>query len=141
MKLLILSIFLVSIFTFKPQPRGTLELIIKNTKSNKGVVQVLIFNKEDGFPEEHKKAFKALSLPISNSSARVVIEDLEAGNYAVSVIHDEDSDGQIRKNNFGMPLDRYGFSNNPTLFLGPPSFSKSAVSIKNDSVKVEISLR
>lgn len=141
MKLLIFGIFLVSIYNSEPQNEGKIELLIKGAKSNSGVIQVLIFNKEDGFPEDPKMAFKALSLPVSNLSTRVAIEDLPAGEYAISVFHDEDSDGQIRKNDFGMPIDTYGFSNNPTLYFGPPSFSKSTVPVKNSLVKVEIILR
>lgn len=141
MKLLILGIFLVSIFNSEPQTGCEIELLIKGAKSNDGVIRVLIFTKEDGFPEEPKKALKALSLPISNLSAKVTIENLPSGNYAISVFHDEDSDGQMKKNNFGFPLDSYGFSNNPTLYFGPPSFSKCAVPVKTSSVKVEIKLR
>lgn len=141
MKFLFLGIFLVSIFTAKSQTMGDIELIITNAKSDKGLIQVLIFNKDNGFPEEQNKAFKALSLPVSSLSAKVTIENLPSGNYAISVFHDEDSDGKMKKNNLGMPLDRYGFSNNPTLFFGPPSFSKSAVAIKDAPIKVEISLR
>lgn len=141
MKLLILGILLFSTFNLEPQNEGKIELLIKGAKSNSGMILVLIFNQEDGFPEEPKKAFKALSLPVSNLSTRVVIEDLPVGDYAISVFHDEDSDGQIRKNDFGMPIDTYGFSNNPTSFFGPPSFSKCAVPVKNSQVKVEIILR
>lgn len=140
MKLLILGILLFSTFNLESQNEGKIELLIKGAKSNSGMILVLIFNQEDGFPEEPKKAFKAMSLPVSNLSTRVVIEDLPAGDYAISVFHDEDSDGQIRKNDFGMPIDTYGFSNNPTLYFGPPSFSKCAVPVKNSLVKVEITL-
>lgn len=140
MKLLLL-VFLLSMFNSETQNSGEIQLVIKKTKSDKGVVQVLIFNKEDGFPEEHKKAFKALSVPVSNSSAKVTIGDLPPGNYAISVFHDENSDGKFRKNIVGIPLDRYGFSNNPMLKFGPPSFSKCAVAIENVPVEVEISLR
>ncbi len=141
MNLLILGLFLVSIFNSEPQTGCQIELWIKGAKSNNGLIRVLIFNKEDGFPEEPKKAFRALSLPISNFSSKVTLENLPAGNYAISVFHDEDSDGQMKKNNFGFPLNSYGFSNNPTLYFGPPSFSKSAVQVKNSLVKVEINLR
>jgi len=141
MKLLILGIFLVSIFNSESQTGGEIELLIKGAKSNDGVIRVLIFDKEDGFPEEPKKAIKALSLPISNLSAKVTIENLPSGSYAISVFHDEDSDGKMKKNNFGIPIDRYGFSNNPTLYFGPPSFSKCAVQVKKSTVKVEIKLR
>ena len=141
MKLLLLGVFLLSMFNSEIQNSGEIQLLIKKTKSNEGEIRVLIFNKEDGFPQDPKKAFKALSLPVSNFEANVTIGDLPPGNYAISVFHDENSDGKFRKNIIGIPLDSYGFSNNPTLKLGPPSFSKCAVAIKNVSVKVEISLR
>lgn len=141
MKLLIFCILLVSIFNSEPQTGYEIELLVNGAKSNNGVIRVLIFNKKDGFPEEPKKAIKALSLPVSNLSAKVIVENLPSGNYAISVFHDEDSDGKIRKNNLGLPLDSYGFSNNPALVFGPPSFSKSAVQLKNSTVKVEITLR
>ena len=141
MKLLILGILLVSIFNSEPQTGYEIELLVNGAKSNNGVIRVVIFNNKDGFPEEPKKAIKALSLPVSNLSAKVIVENLPSGNYAISVFHDEDSDGKIRKNNFGLPLDSYGFSNNPTLVFGPPSFSKSTVQLKNSTVKVEIKLR
>ena len=57
MKLLILGIFLVSIFNFESQTGNKIELLVKGAKSNNGVIRLLIFNKEDGFPEEPKKAF------------------------------------------------------------------------------------
>ncbi len=141
MKLLVLGIFFLSIFNSETQNSGEIQLLIKKTKSDKGVVQVLIFNKEDGFPGDPKKALKALSVAVSNFEAKVTIGDLPPGNYAISVFHDENSDGKFRKNRFGIPLDSYGFSNNPTLKFGPPSFSKCAVTLKNDPEKVEISLR
>jgi len=66
MKLLLLGVFLLSMFNSETQNSGEIQLLIKKTKSDKGVVQVLIFNKEDGFPQDPKKAFKALSLALSN---------------------------------------------------------------------------
>jgi uncharacterized protein (DUF2141 family) len=141
MKIMILGIFLTLIKLGTPQNTCRFELIIQNPKSNKGTIQVLIFNSESGFPDEPKKAFKDFSLPISNLSAKKTIDNLPPGIYAVSVFHDEDGDGKMQKNGVGIPVDRFGFSNNPTLFFGPPSFSKSAFSIKNTQTKVLINLR
>lgn len=141
MKLLLLGVFLFSMLFSESKNGGKVQLHIKNATSDKGLVRILIFNKKGGFPEKHENAFKALSLPISNSVTKVTIKDLPDGDYAFAVFHDEDSDGKMKKNNLGIPIDSYGFSNNPTLLLGPPNFSKCAVSVKNALVKVEISLR
>lgn len=141
MKIVLFGIFLILINLSIFQNTSRLELVIQNTKSNKGTIQVLIFNSEAGFPDEPKKAFKAFSLPITDLSAKKTIDKLPPGKYAISVFHDEDSDGKIQKNGVGIPIDRFGFSNNPTLFFGPPSFSKSAFTIKNTPTKVLINLR
>jgi uncharacterized protein (DUF2141 family) len=118
-----------------------LTLNILNIKANKGIIQVLIFKSSDGFPEEVNKAVKSLSIPVKNFSATVVIQDLSPGNYAVSLFHDEDGDGKLKKNSVGLPIEKYGFSNNPTLFFGPPSFSKCAFKVNSSPVLIEISLK
>jgi uncharacterized protein (DUF2141 family) len=141
MKIVLFGIFLALIKLSTFQDTSRLELVIQNTKSNKGTIQVLIFNSETGFPDEPKKAFKAFSLPITDLSAKKTIDNLPPGKYAISVFHDEDSDGKIQKNGVGIPVDRFGFSNNPTIIFGPPSFSKSAFTVKNTPTKVLINLR
>jgi uncharacterized protein (DUF2141 family) len=118
-----------------------LNLNVLNIKANKGIIQVLIFKSQDGFPEDIDKAVKSLSIPVKNFSASAIIEDLSPGKYAVSLFHDEDGDGKLKKNSVGLPIERYGFSNNPTLFFGPPSFSKCAFSVNSSPVLVEISLK
>jgi uncharacterized protein (DUF2141 family) len=139
MKLLVI-ILLCSIFLMKDS-QTLLNLNVVNIKANKGIIQVLIFKSQDGFPEDIDKAVKSLSIPVKNFSASVVIEDLSPGKYAVSLFHDEDGDGKLKKNSVGLPIERYGFSNNPTLFFGPPSFSKCAFSVGSSPVLIEISLK
>lgn len=141
MKILLFIIFLFFPLLNFTQQTTSLELVIQNPKSNKGSIQVLIFNSEAGFPSNPKKAFMAFTLPIINLSSKKILDDLPLGKYAISVFHDEDGDGQMQKNSLGIPIDRYGFSNNPTLYFGPPSFAKCAVNIKNTKQKIEIELR
>ncbi|MCE7057001.1 DUF2141 domain-containing protein [Algoriphagus sp. AGSA1] len=124
MKLAIFSLFLLLASTQDQRDSGTIEISISETSSEEGVVQVLIFNKDDGWPESLDKAWKMLTIPIENKVARKTIADVPPGNYAVTVFHDHDEDGKIRKNKVGYPLDSFGFSNNPSLLFGVPSFSK-----------------
>ena len=96
MKILLL-LFLVNSWSPFQSGAGELKLIINDIETNSGVVQVLIFNQADGFPEQSKKAYKALSIPVINSSAQTTIKGLPPGDYAVSVFHDEDADGVFKK--------------------------------------------
>ena len=46
---------------------------------------------------------------------------------AVSAYHDENENSRLDKNSFGIPSERYGFSNNPKRGYGPPKFSEATI--------------
>ena len=110
-----------------------IKLIINEIQTDTGTIRVLVFNQADGFPEEPKKAFKALSIPVKNLKAETVIKGLPAGNYAISVFHDENDDGELKKNIVGIPIENYGFSNNPSVIFSAPSFNKCSFRVDNSA--------
>lgn len=124
MKLALLSLLFVLSIAPTKNDIGTIELVISETATDEGVIQLLIFDQEKGWPESLDDAWKMAAIPIKNGVARKTIADVPAGSYAVTVFHDQDEDGEIRKNKVGYPLDDFGFSNNPSLFFGVPSFNK-----------------
>lgn len=122
--------------------KGSIDLTIEEVESNQGLIRVLVFSGSDGFPEDRDQAVRALSIPIKNGQATVQIENLPKGNYAISVFHDVDKNGKMKKNRLGYPQEKYGFSNNPTNPFSIPKFDRCAVSIAPNQVKkVEIKLR
>lgn len=116
-----------------------LNLTITNIGSSEGVVQVLIFNQADGFPDTPSKAYKILKLPIQQEKAVAEIK-LPEGRYAISAFHDQDEDGKLRTGAFGIPQDAYGFSNNAKGFMGPPAFEKAAFNLEKSGMDLEIRL-
>jgi uncharacterized protein (DUF2141 family) len=46
-----------------------------------------------------------------------------SGEYAISIIHDKNRNGRLDTNFIGIPKEPFGFSNNPKIKFGPPSFS------------------
>jgi uncharacterized protein (DUF2141 family) len=46
---------------------------------------------------------------------------------AIAAFQDENRNGVLDKNAFGIPTERYGFSNNPPSTFGPPSFTAAAI--------------
>jgi len=124
MKLAFLSLLFVLTTAHTQNDIGSIELVISETATDEGVIQLLIFDQEKGWPESLDGAWKMETIPIKNGVARNTITDVPAGNYAITVFHDHDEDGKIRKNKVGYPLDNFGFSNNPSLIFGVPSFNK-----------------
>lgn len=66
--------------------------------------------------------------------------DLPPGAYAVSVVHDENGNGKLDSNLVGLPVEKYGFSNNPVLF-GPPGFKDARFEVNGASQSVAITVR
>ena len=133
MRLALLSLFLLLTIAQAQSNLGTIELAISETSTDEGVIQVLIFNQEKGWPESPDDAWKMLTLPIENGVARKTITNVPAGTYAITVFHDHDQDGEIRKNKVGYPVDDFGFSNNPRLLFGVPSFSRCSKKVSTGS--------
>lgn len=139
---LILAFLIFSIQTFtseKDSPK--LEIHITGAKSDQGKIRVLIFSKESGFPDHPQQAIKNFSLNPQNKSKTLIVPDLSPGKYAIAVIHDEDNDGKLTTNAVGYPIEKFGFSNNPKIYFGPPSFEKASFELKSESRRIQINLR
>ncbi len=118
-----------------------LNIQIDQAKSDKGMIRVLIFSKETGFPDQPTKALKSLSISPKNKSGILSVTDLPPGKYAVSVIHDEDNDGKLTTNAVGYPTEKFGFSNNPKVYFSPPSFEKASFELGSEPRRIQIELR
>jgi len=122
-------------------PPASMHVRIHDARSDKGKILVLVFDKEDGFPEQVDKAFRQLALDPNDSKAEFRLDDIPAGRYAITVLHDEDDNGIMTTNFVGLPEEKYGFSNNPKIYFGPPSFEKSAVQVGSGGKTIHIKLR
>jgi uncharacterized protein (DUF2141 family) len=81
-----------------------------------------LFNGPEGFPRDGSKVFRHMWAPIQNGRGECFFTGLPAGDYAVTIFHDENNNGKFDENWMGMPLEGYGFSNNVKPMLKAPSF-------------------
>ena len=101
------------------------DIRIQSFKNDKGMCRLLVFERKKGFPDSKEHAARMLSSSIRNKSAEFSLE-LKPGRYAVSVIHDENSNGKMDKTWYGKPLEGFGSLNNPKIGSGPPGFEESS---------------
>ena len=115
----------------------TLSMKVGNFKTTKGVLRVCVTDKKDDFL---KSCTFSKIVAVEDKTVSLKIENIEEGNYAVSVYHDENNSGILETGGvFGIPLEPYGFSNNPNMTFGP-SYKKSVfkmASDKNISIKLK----
>lgn len=121
--------------------KGNLKIIIENLKNNKGNLIVWIFKDEDAFPVKPEKAYKTKIVP-SDSLAdnQIMIDSLRFDTYAVSVVHDEDGNGEMDTNFLGMPKEGVGVSNNAKGSFGPPKFKDAKFNFNPDIKTLSIEI-
>lgn len=137
--------FLILFFSFlimmQDQPASELTLVVSNLRNNQGVVRVLLFNGENGFPNIAEKAIKSASGTIVNNKTTFSFKGIPQGYYAISVFHDSQNVGYLRTNLVGIPRDDYGFSNNAMGNFAPPSFDKAKFRVGKEPVEMNIRIR
>lgn len=116
----------------------TLKVTVKNLPSSEGKVLYLLFKDKEGFPDD--KSVSVLGGSIDLNSGNVIeIKNLKPGTYALSVIHDENENDKLDTNFIGIPKEAFGFSNDPKVYFGPPSFEKSSFKLtKDDSITIKM---
>jgi uncharacterized protein (DUF2141 family) len=128
-------------FFYQPQNQTTLTLNVTHIKNDQGLVRVLLFKGEKGFPDDEAIAFKSASVKIKDGKAVIDFGPVPEGTYALAVFHDSQNTGKLRTNALGIPRDGYGFSNDAMGMFGPPHFEKAAFKVTAGKNNVSIKLR
>lgn len=118
--------------------QANLEVVIKNVKTPQGTVMVGLFTSADEFL---KKTAIGKVVKATGNEVTVVFENLKPGDYAVSVIHDENENGELDSNFIGIPKEGFAFGNNAMGAFGPPTFDKAKIKLANVSVKQVIEMK
>ena len=121
---------------------GSIQVEVTDLKNTEGQLGVLVFEKNDGYPEDFKKALRSTLVPIEADTMTVVIEDLPYGDYVVTVMHDKNSNDKLDKNFFGKPKEGTGVSNNPNgRKFGPPKFENGIIQLSEDTKHLSIKMK
>jgi len=146
-----LGAFIPTILLAVPTLAAELRLTIKGVCSDKGELLIALYDNADGFKSAIAHANTRGLLPDSGrligtairaqrGAQSTVFTQLPPGRYAIIVIHDENDNGRLDKNAWGVPIEGYGFGNNAQGFLGAPSFGAAAVTIGDANVSTSITL-
>ena len=122
-----------------PEPRptghGRVEVTMTGFKTEEGTARVAFFLDSRVWPDGDASIFATAVVPISDGQASAVVENGPAGPFAVSVFHDEDSDGELDSVALGIPSEAYGFSGDARNMFGPPSFAQARMELAAGETK------
>jgi uncharacterized protein (DUF2141 family) len=116
-------------------PTGTLTVRVDGLDSNEGTVRAELTTAQNYDGDGN---IRAAALSIQDKGARWTVEEVPHGTYAVRLYHDEDDDGELDTNMFGVPQEAFGFSNDARGSMGPPDFAEAAFTLESDSLSMTI---
>lgn len=135
-KITALCFFMAVIYSVFGQS-GSITITIKNIKEPKGSILVGLYTSEKDFLKKpaYGKAAKA-----NGGEVTVVFDNLPAGDYAVSIIHDENDNKEFDRTKIGLPKEGYCFGNNAKAKFGPPKYGDVKVSLKNEPINQTLAM-
>jgi len=118
------AILLGSLFTPASSTAAApgLALRVSGLRSDAGQVLVVVYRGEDGFPKQADKAWKKAVVKVSGGRASLDLADVPPGEYAIAVVHDENSNNQLDTSWIGIPQEGIGASNDARGRMGPPKY-------------------
>ena len=104
---------------------ATLKVRVEGIQSEKkGEVGVALFASKKGFPTHIEHSYEPAWISVTKGMQATdhVFEGLPAGEYAVSVVHDENGNRKLERSTLGFPEEGVGFSNGQKVKLSAPDF-------------------
>lgn len=110
------------------QPIETHDLTASITgfNSDNGKAYISIYNSKDSWLT---KIYKGHTKEIVDNTVTVIFEDLPTGEYAISLYHDENDNGEMDANWMGIPSEDYACSRGAKGFMGPPKWKNAVLQI------------
>lgn len=114
-------------------------ITVKGVRNAKGRIAALAFVDGNGFPDRVASAKTQAIVPAQAGEVTLVIKNVPEGKVALTILHDEDGDGKLKRNMIGIPNEGVGMTGKP-LGNRAPKFEEAVVEIKGDQ-KREITLK
>jgi uncharacterized protein (DUF2141 family) len=131
-------ILTLTILTVAVSFAQTLTLEVRGFEKHSEKLYVGFYNSPKSFMKETFAGF-AVDVVDSIMTMDIPTDNLPSGTYAISLYHDENGNNKLDTGIFGIPQEKFGFSNNATSFAGPPSFKQCKFEFKeNKTLKIDL---
>ena len=109
------------------EPPAMLDIEVRGLRSSRGQIHLCMTRERAHFPDCTRDP-SGLRRTVSATVARLRFANVPAGSYAVTLVHDENSNKRLDKL-LGIPREGFGFSRNPVVRFGAPKFEDVRIQV------------
>tara|TARA_B100001250_G_scaffold388614_1_gene387009 strand:+ start:152 stop:667 length:516 start_codon:yes stop_codon:yes gene_type:complete len=116
----------------------SIQLKVSGFENLDGNLAIAIFNDSDAF-NNGGQTYKDSILSINSYEMDLIINNIENGEYAISLFHDYDKNGELTTSSllgFKIPQEGFGFSNNPNIGFSQPTYDECKFTVIKDQTLV-----
>jgi uncharacterized protein (DUF2141 family) len=135
-RVVLLGIAMVAVFSCEAQSKLIVKIL--NLKNSNGDILIGLYDNPSHFPG---KVASGKVVKVTEKEMEIEFLDIRPGDYAVSVLHDENQNKDMDQGKLGIPKEGYGFSNDATGMIGPPSFRKARFHVPTGDSSITINMK
>ena len=124
-----------------PVSAGEVVITITDLRSTKGVVRACMTTQEKIFPKCRKDPASHRTVVDAGETVTIRFTDVEPGDYAIALLHDENNDGKANRALGMMPKEGYGFSRDAPVRMAPPKFGDAVFEHTGEDQQLTIKMR
>ena len=120
---------------------ATLTVTVSNIQSDVGELNFAVYDNKDNWLGD--TVVQGRSMDVSEHMVDGVLStqfELEPGQYAISVHHDDNDNGKMDTNFIGIPKEPIGLSNGAVAKFGPPKYKDAVFSVGESNMEMPIKL-
>ncbi len=113
--------------------QNNLSVDVTDIDKSAGKVYIALYDSKVPFLTD--KAIAGKIVEVTGQTMSVNFENLTAGEYAIAMFYDENDNGKLDLGEYGIPMEKYGFSNNidPAVIQRAPVFDECKFNVEGDT--------
>lgn len=117
-----------------------LTVSVVNMETTSGTLFISVYDDAEAYTTSNSDAAVLSGRgKVRGEEYKFTLHNLEPGQYAIKMFHDENDNGEMDSNMLGIPKEGYGFSRNGGR-LGPASWEDAVIDLQED-MSISIKLR
>jgi uncharacterized protein (DUF2141 family) len=114
---------------------------VENVRSSQGLIAVTLYADDSRRFLARRGSLYVGRVPARAGTTRVCIHLPSTGVWGLAVYHDVNANRSFNRTGVGLPAEPYGFSNNPRVLFGLPSFRSVRLNVPRTNMQTRIRLR
>jgi len=116
------------------------EIQVQGLRNSNGSVRLCLTRNPAHFPDCNADPSAVKRSVAAGQAGNIRITGVEPGVYALALIHDENGNGRLDKF-MAIPREGFGFSRNPRIRMGPPSFEEVRFEASGATVRQSVVMK